>query len=62
MIKWFLLGDTIISLICVAVSFSQYAVSDDKKAQIYYKRLLIDFGYFVSCFLISVTSLLFGWI
>ena len=62
MIKYFLIGNLIISLLCLAYHFIQFTNSDEKTKPIYYEKLLIEFGYFFNCLVILVVSLLFGWI
>ena len=62
MIKYFLIGNPIISVLCVAYDFDRFANSDEKTAPIYYEKLLIEFGFFFNCLVILVVSLLFGWI
>lgn len=62
MIKYFLMGNCVCSLIVLAIDFSLFVRSDERNAMRYYRRLLLDFGFFFNGFLISVISLLFGWI
>lgn len=62
MIKYFLIGNLIISILCFAYDFDRFANSDEKTAPIYYEKLLVEFGYFFNCLVILVVSLLFGWI
>lgn len=62
MIKYFLIGNLIISLLCLAYHFDQFAHSDEETEPIYYEKLLVEFGYFFNCLVILVVSLLFGWI
>lgn len=62
MIKYFLIGNLIISILCLAYDFDRFANSDEKTESIYYGKLLIEFGYFFNCLVILVVSLLFGWI
>ena len=62
MIKYFLLGNCICGLVVLANDFCLFVRSDERNAMRYYKRLLLDFGFFFNGFLISVVSLLFGWI
>ena len=62
MIKYFLIGNLIISILCLIYHFNQFANSDDTTAPIYYEKLLVEFGYFFNCLVILVFSLLFGWI
>nr|DAJ11372.1 MAG TPA: hypothetical protein [Caudoviricetes sp.] len=62
MIKYFLIGSLIISILCFVYHFDQFANSDEKTEPIYYEKLLIEFGYFFNCLVILVVSLLFGWI
>ena len=62
MIKYFLIANLIISILCFAFHFDQFANSDEKTEPIYYEKLLIEFGYFFNCLVILVVSLLFGWI
>ena len=62
MIKYFLIGNLIISLLCLEYHFDQFANSDEKTEPIYYEKLLVEFGYFFNCLVILVVSLLFGWI
>lgn len=62
MIKYFLIGNLIISILCLAYDFDRFANSDEKTEHIYYEKLLIEFGYFFNSLVILVVSLLFGWI
>ena len=62
MIKYFLIGNLIISLLCLAYHFDQFANSDETTEPIYYEKLLVEFGFFFNCLAILVVSLLFGWI
>ena len=62
MIKYFLIGNLIISLLCLAYHFDQFANSDETTETNYYEKLLIEFGFFFACLVILVVSLLFGWI
>ena len=62
MIKYFLIGNLILSLLCLAFHFIQFTNSDEETEPIYYKKLLVEFGYFFNCLVILVVSLLFGWI
>lgn len=62
MIKYFLIGNLILSILCLSFHFIQFKNSDEKTEQIYYEKLLIEFGYFFNCLVILVVSLLFGWI
>ena len=62
MIKYFLIGNLIISLLCLAYDFDRFANSDEETEPIYYEKLLVEFGYFFNCLVILVVSLLFGWI
>ena len=62
MIKYFLIGNLIISLLFLVYHFEQFANSDETKEMIYYEKLLVEFGYFFNCLVILVVSLLFGWI
>lgn len=62
MIKYFLIGNLIISLLCLAFHFIQFTNSDEETEPIYYEKLLVEFGYFFNCLVILVVSLLFGWI
>lgn len=62
MIKYFLIGNLIISLLWLAYHFDQFTNSDEKTKPIYYEKLLIEFGFFFACLVILVVSLLFGWI
>ena len=62
MIKYFLLGNLIISLLFLVYHFEQFANADEKTELIYYEKLLVEFGYFFNCLVILVVSLLFGWI
>ena len=62
MIKYFLIGNLILSVLCLAYHFIQLVNSDEKTEPIYYEKLLVEFGYFFNCLVILVVSLLFGWI
>ena len=62
MIKYFLIGNLIISVLCLVYHFEQFTNSDEEKEPIYYEKLLVEFGYFFNCLVILVVSLLFGWI
>ena len=62
MIKYFLIGNLILSVLCLAFHFIQFTNSDEKTEPIYYKKLLLEMGYFFACFVILIFSLLFGWI
>ena len=62
MIKYFLIGNLILSVLCLAFHFIQFTNSDKETKPIYYEKLLIEFGYFFACLVILVVSLLFGWI
>ena len=62
MIKYFLIGNLIISLLCFAYDFDRFANADEEKEPIYYEKLLVEFGFFFNCLVILVVSLLFGWI
>ena len=62
MIKYFLIGNLIISLLCLAYHFDRFVNSNEKTEPMYYKKLLMEFGYFFNCLVILVVSLLFGWI
>lgn len=62
MIKYFLIGNLILSILCLAFHFIQFTNSDEKTKLIYYEKLLMEFGYFFNCLVILVVSLLFGWI
>ena len=62
MIKYFLIGNLIISLLCLAYHFIQFTNSDEETEPIYYEKLLVEFGFFFNCLVILVVSLLFGWI
>ena len=62
MIKYFLIGSLLLSILCLAYHFDQFANSDETTAPIYYEKLLIEFGFFFACLVILVVSLLFGWI
>lgn len=62
MIKYFLIGNLIISILCFTYDFDRFANADKKTEPIYYEKLLIEFGYFFNCLVILVVSLLFGWI
>ena len=62
MIKYFLIGNLILSLLFLVYHFEQFANADEKTEPIYYEKLLVEFGYFFNCLVILVVSLLFGWI
>ena len=62
MIKYFLIGSLLLSILCLAFHFDRFANSDEKTAPIYYEKLLVEFGFFFNCLVILVVSLLFGWI
>ena len=62
MIKYFLIGNLIISILCFVYHFDQLMNADEEKGPIYYEKLLVEFGYFFNCLVILVISLLFGWI
>lgn len=62
MIKYFLIGNLIISLLFLVYHFEQFANADEKTELIYYEKLLVEFGFFFNCLVILVVSLLFGWI
>lgn len=62
MIKYFLIGNLIISLLFLVYHFEQFANADEKTEMIYYEKLLVEFGFFFNCLVILVVSLLFGWI
>lgn len=62
MIKYFLIGNLIISILCFVYHFDQFANADETTEPIYYEKLLVEFGYFFNCLVILVVSLLFGWI
>ena len=62
MIKYFLIGNLILSILCFAYDFDRFANSDEKTEHLYYEKLLIEFGYFFNSLVILVVSLLFGWI
>ena len=62
MIKYFLIGNLIRSVLCLAFHFIQFTNSDEKTEMIYYEKLLVEFGFFFNCLVILVVSLLFGWI
>lgn len=62
MIKYFLIGNLIISILCFVYHFDQLMNADEKTEPIYYEKLLVEFGYFFNCLVILVVSLLFGWI
>lgn len=62
MIKYFLIGNLITSILCLTYDFDRFANSDEKTEHIYYEKLLIEFGYFFNSLVILVVSLLFGWI
>ena len=62
MIKYFLIGNLIISILFLVYHFEHFANSDETTEPIYYEKLLVEFGYFFNCLVILVVSLLFGWI
>ena len=62
MIKYFLIGNLILSVLCLAYHFIQFTNSDEETEPIYYEKLLVEFGFFFNCLVILVVSLLFGWI
>ena len=62
MIKYFLIGNLIISILCFAYDFDRFANSDETTEPIYYEKLLLEMGYFFACLVILVFSFLFGWI
>ena len=62
MIKYFLIGNLIISILCLAYDFDRFANSDETTEPIYYEKLLMEFGFFFNSLVILVVSLLFGWI
>lgn len=62
MIKYFLIGNLIISVLCFAYNFDRFANSDEETEPIYYEKLLMEFGFFFNSLVILVVSLLFGWI
>ena len=62
MIKYFLIGNLILSVLCFAYNFDRFANSDEKTEPTYYEKLLLEMGYFFACLVILVFSLLFGWI
>ena len=62
MIKYFLIGNLILSILCIAYHFIRFANSDEEIEPIYYEKLLLEFGYFFACLVILIFSLLFGWI
>lgn len=62
MIKYFLLGNLILAVISLIANFIRFANSGEDTEMKYYEKLLLDAGYFFACFLITVISLLFGWI
>lgn len=62
MIKYFLIGNLILSILCIAYHFDQFANFDEKTEPIYYEKLLLEMGYFFNSLVILVVSLLFGWI
>ena len=41
MIKYFLIGNLIISILCFVYHFDQFANSDEEKEPIYYEKLLV---------------------
>lgn len=61
MIKYFLLGNLILSILCFAYDFDRFANSDETTEPIYYEKLLMEFGFFFNSLVILVVSLLFGW-
>ena len=62
MIKYFLVGNLIISILCFAYDFDRFVNADETTEPIYYEKLLVEFGFFFNCLVILVVSLLFGWI
>lgn len=62
MIKYFLIGNLILSILCLAYDFDRFVNSNEKTESMYYEKLLLEFGYFFACLVILVVSLLFGWI
>lgn len=62
MIKYFLIANLIVSILCFAYHFDQFANSDEETEPIYYEKLLMEFGFFFNSLVILVVSLLFGWI
>ena len=62
MIKYFLIGNLILSILSLAYHFIQFMNSDEETEPIHYEKLLLEFGYFFACLVILVFSLLFGWI
>lgn len=62
MIKYFLIGNLILSILCIAYHFDQFANSDEKTEPMYYEKLLLEMGFFFNSLVILVVSLLFGWI
>ena len=62
MIKYFLIGNLILSILFLVYHFEQFANADEKTEMIYYEKLLVEFGFFFNCLVILVVSLLFGWI
>ncbi len=62
MIKYFLIGNLIISILSLAYHFIRFTNSDETTEPIYYEKLLLEMGYFFACLVILVFSLLFGWI
>ncbi len=62
MIKYFLIGNLIFSVLCFAYHFDRFANSDEKTEPTYYEKLLMEFGFFFNSLVILVVSLLFGWI
>ena len=62
MIKYFLIGNLILSILCFVYHFDQFVNSDEETEPIYYEKLLVEFGFFFNCLVILVVSLLFGWI
>lgn len=62
MIKYFLIGNLIISVLCFVYHFDRFVNSNEKKEPMYYEKLLMEFGFFFNSLVILVVSLLFGWI
>lgn len=62
MIKYFLIGNLIISILCLAYDFDRFVNSNEKTESMYYEKLLMEFGFFFNSLVILVVSLLFGWI
>lgn len=62
MIKYFLIGNLIISILCFVYHFDRFANSDKTTEPIYYEKLLMEFGFLFNSLVILVVSLLFGWI